>query len=47
MILFTFDVIGMHPLPIRIGINAPKIISVHREEVYEKIKTDKEKEENE
>jgi carbon storage regulator len=40
-------VLEMHSSHISIGINAPKIIPVHREEIYEKIKAEEEKEENE
>lgn len=38
----TVTILGIKGNQVRIGINAPKDISVHREEVYEKIKSDPE-----
>lgn len=39
----TITVLGIKGTQIRVGINAPKYIAVHREEIYKKLKTDKEK----
>jgi len=39
--LVTFTVIGVKGNQVRIGINAPKDVQVHREEIYWKIKREK------
>ncbi|CAL4322397.1 carbon storage regulator CsrA [Buchnera aphidicola] len=34
----TITILGVKGNQVRIGINAPKTISIHREEIYQKIK---------
>lgn len=39
----TVTILGVKGTQVRIGVNAPKEISVHREEIYKKLKTEKQK----
>jgi carbon storage regulator len=40
----TITVLGVKGNQVRIGVNAPKDVAVHREEIYERIHKDKDAE---
>lgn len=42
----TITILGIKAHQVRLGINAPKNVSVHREEIYQRIQNDKDEKNN-
>jgi carbon storage regulator len=43
----SITVLGVKGNQVRLGVNAPKEVSVHREEIYQRIKNEKDNEQKE